>query len=337
MKKFVFLTVMAGIFAFTACNTAKQDTVAEESEIQLVANPDFVFSSGGTTLFSTFATKADTDAQTEVEVKDENVNVEVNLSVCPVGGREITASKLSVHVRTATDVTVFLPVEASAYSVAVFKETQTPGRTGGYGVNSAIWHIDGNPVTATAEFDEEKGGITVTVEGVTEAVAKYLYDGYKDGLTVEVWNYYNDDVTMDGLKASFDAGATVSFTAQPDVYVNAFAKIPNYIDGVESDELPRIYTKIDDNGFLFPFLDEALTKPLDDEFWVRPAENDVEDGVCPSRFYLLKGHKNPYDCIVTPKDLTIFSKVTTHKADVPEDAAQVVHVIDKDYNVVYTK
>ena len=334
MKKIVFLTVLAGIFAFTACNTAKQETAAEESEIQLVAKPDFVFTSGGTTLFSTFATKADADAQAEVEERDENVNVEVNLSVCKATANELIASKLTVHVRTATEVSVFLPVKASAYSTAVFKETQTPGRTGGYGEYSALWHIDGNPVTAEATYDES--GITVTVKGVTEAVAKYLYDGYRDGFTVEVWNYYDDDVTMDALKASFDNGATASFSVEPDVYVNAFAKIPNYIDGIESDELPRVYSKPDENEFLYPYLDEAFTKPLAGEFWVRPADDDGEGGVCPSKFYLLKGHKNAYDCVVVPQNVEAYTK-TVHNADVPDDVEEVFYVIDKDYNVVYTK
>ena len=334
MKKIVFFTLMAGIFAFTACNTAKQETAAEEPEFQLVANPDFVFTSGGTTLFSTFATtKAETEADEE-EVRDENVNVEVNLSVCPVGGREITASKLSVHVRTATDVTVFLPVEASAYSVAVFKETQTPGRTGGYGEMSAVWHIDGNPVTATAEYGDN--GITVKVTGVTEAVAKYLYDGYQDGLTVEVWNYY-DDTTLEALKASFDAGATVSFSQEPAVYVNAFAKIPDYIDGLESEDLPRVYSKTDENHFLYPYLDKNCTEPLAKEFWVRPAEDNGEGGVCPSKYYLLKGHKNAFDCVVVPQNIEAYSK-KAHNADVPADVEEVVYdAIDKDYNVVYTK
>lgn len=336
MKKIVLLTaVAAGIFAFSACNSARQDASAEEAEIQLVAKPDFVFTSGNTTLFSTFATKA--DPVTEPEPKDENVNVEVNLSVCPVQNKEITASKLSVHIRTANDVTVFLPVAPSVFSnVAVFKETQTPGRTGGYGESSAYWEIDGVKVEAKAEYGTE--GITVTVTGVNEHLAKYLYDGYKDGLTVEVWNYYKD-ITLDALKAGFDAGATVSFSTQPDFYVNAFAKIPDYSDDMAD---VRIYSKpktVGDKELLFPYTDEACTSALATDYWVRPADNygtEEEPVIGPSMYYLLKGHKNAYDCTVTPKDVT-FSQTVTHNADIPDDVETALKKIDSNYNVVYIK
>lgn len=332
MKKSLFFSLIVGLCAFAACNEAKIET-AEDQAVKLVANPDFVFTSGTTTLFSTFATKADPTPDPVVT----DANVEANLSVCAVGNGQYNASKLSLHIRMANDVTVFLPVAASALfddptsAVNVFKETQT--RTGGWGENSAYFEIDGNKVTATVAYAAE--GITVTVTGVNDAVAKYLWEGYEDGLTVEVWNYYNESATLESLRDGFNAGATISFTNEPKRYVNAFAKIPEYI--ADFTEAPRIISKTETVGgkeFLFPYIENGSALATD--YWVRPLDDYGEGTFGPSYFYLLKGHKNAFDCVVKPVGVS-FSQTVAHNADIPDDVETVYYTIPGDYNVIYTK
>ena len=335
MKKSLFLSLILGLCAFAACNEAKIES-SEDQVVKLVANPDFVFTSGSTTLFSTFATKADPTPDPVVT----DANVEANLSVCAVGNGQYNASKLSLHIRMANDVTVFLPVAASALfddptsAVNVFKETQT--RTGGWGENSAYFEIDGNKVTATVAYAAE--GITVTVTGVNDAVAKYLYEGYKDGLTVEVWNYYNESASLESLRDGFNAGATISFTEVPNRYVNAFAKIPDYIEDLYTDTFfPRIISKTQVVGgkeFLYPYLDNETELAAD--YWVRPLDDYGDGTFGPSYFYLLRGKKNAFDCVVKPVGAT-FSQTVAHNADIPDDVETVYYTIPGDYNVIYTK
>jgi len=362
MKKCVFLSLIAGILAFTACGDKlspkdpESPEVENETVLKLVANPDFVFSSNGTTLSSTFpgtraAVASFAPAGEEVPF---NPGVEVNLSAC-TASNQYPASKLSVHVRTVNDVTVFIPAneenfsENNAYSLAVLLENTTA--TGVYGVTEQTYVVSGNTVKATVEFSTE--GISVSVTGVNQSVIDYLWDKYKDGLTVEVWNYFKD-TDIDALKNSFNAGATVSFSQDPGQYVNAFAKIPDYVDalGVSADEMPRIFSKSvdvdpsevyydalgDDKQFLYPYLDADFTQPLASEYWVRPARmysDGADEFVGPSKDYLLRGHKNAYDCTVAPKNVTFTNKVV-NDASIPADVETTVYVIPANYNVIYS-
>ena len=79
----------------------------------------------------------------------------------------------------------------------------------------------------TATISYEAGGIRVRTEGISAQVLKYLRSNYSDGLTIEVWNYYNDYAVSRGrevLKTMLD-GSTVTFTAEPGRYVNAFGRV----------------------------------------------------------------------------------------------------------------
>ena len=158
--------------------------------------------------------------------------------------------------------------------------------------------------------------------GVDDELAAYLWEGYQDGLTVEVWNYFKD-ITLDDLKNGFDSGATIAFSKEPDSYVNAFAKIPNYLDDFD-DAL----TSEERGGLLFPVF-VTTGEDLATDYWVRQLG---------SYYYLLKGHKNPYDCVVKPADDTIFSDTQiVHDASIPDDVESVFYVIANDYDVIYTK
>ncbi|MDY6464938.1 MAG: hypothetical protein SPK80_10090 [Bacteroidales bacterium] len=323
MKKSLFLSLIVGLCAFAACSEQGLKT-AEDQAFKPVANADFVISSGTTTFVNTLGTKADPNLEPVVT----KGSVEANLSVCEVENKQYVASKTSLHIRTGNDVTVFLPVAASAFSaddksaVMVYKETHD--RSGGWGENSAYFEINayGNVKKVEAKVEYIAEGIKITVTGVDDELAAYLWEGYQDGLTVEVWNYFKD-ISLDDLKNGFDSGATIAFSTEPDSYVNAFAKIPDYLD-VFDDAL----TSEDRGGLLFPVF-VTTGEDLATDYWVRPLG---------SYYYLLKGHKNPYDCVVKPADDTIFSDTQiVHDASIPDDVESVFYVIANDYDVIYTK
>ena len=86
------------------------------------------------------------------------------------------------------------------------------------------YEINGYMVVATVSY--EATGIRIKTDGITPEVLTFLRNTYADGLTIEIWNYYNEyAVTLgrDGLKEMLDK-STVSFTKQPDRYVNAIVK-----------------------------------------------------------------------------------------------------------------
>lgn len=346
--------VFAGIIAFTACSEKKDnpEVTPETPVFQLVAHPDFVFYSSDNTLYSTKATRADAGDPILPEVEAPVPGVEVNLSACT--SKDYVASKLSVHIRTVNDVTVFVPAEATSFaendanSLAIILKNVSA--TGVYGETQQSLVVAGQPVNVQLQF--VSAGVNVSIKGVNQAVIDYLADTYGDGLTVEVWNYYKN-VTREALRDGFNAGATVSFSANPGVYVNAFAKVPDYVDEVVSDVLPRVYSKYvdvdpsesyynamgDEKKFLYPYLDEALTQPLDPQYWVRPAtlySDGAVEFVAPSKYYLLKGHKNVFDCTVTPVG-TSFSNKEENDASIPADVETTVYVIPSNYNVIYSE
>ncbi|MBQ8968954.1 MAG: hypothetical protein IJ064_04375 [Bacteroidaceae bacterium] len=153
--------------------------------------------------------------------------VEVNLSInAPREKDDYIATKLSIHVRDTTDVEVFIPVEAQYYcdtddmnivlSHRLEAEIHSPLST------SATYVIDGHEVTATVSY--ELGGIRIQTHGINAEVLKYLRNQYGDGITFEIWNYYNNQGTRETLKPLFDA-STVTFTNATDQYINAFARL----------------------------------------------------------------------------------------------------------------
>ena len=346
MKKSVFLFMMAAAVAFAACTNSKLNP-ADEPVFQVVAQPDFVFSSMGNTLYSTKATRATAAPTTKAEEEKPSTGVEVNLSVCPAN--QYNASKLSVHIRIVNDVTVFIPVEATAFSendvnsLAILLENASA--TGVYGETEQTLNVNGNTIKTTVQFVGD--GVKVSVTGVNQDVIDYLQEKYGDGITVEVWNYYRN-TTLDALKAGFDAGAKVSFSEKPSLYVNAFAKVPDYVETlgdvkiytkyVEVSSSERYYEALgEDKSFLYPYKDETFTQPLDAQYWVRPARyyaDGDEKFVGPSKYYLLKGHKNAYDCTVTPEGVT-FDHQEANDATIPADVESKVYDIPANYNVLY--
>lgn len=154
------------------------------------------------------------------EVQD---HVEVNLSIEDHNYTQ-TDSHLSIHVRSATDVEVFIPVPAKYYCEADdmaivekhFEEMMIHG-----GPDRVEYNVGGNIVTLNIEFEE--GGIRIWTEGINEAVIEYCREKYDDGITFEVWNYFNEGITKEALRDDYLNHSTVKFLDKlPDAYVNAF-------------------------------------------------------------------------------------------------------------------
>lgn len=155
-------------------------------------------------------------------------NVEVNLALNDKHEEgDWIHTKLSVHVRAVTDVEVFIPMDQAYYCDAddmnivvshrLNIEEYIPQST------TEAYTINGTEVKATVTF--ETGGIRVKVQGMTAGLLQYLQENYGDGLTFEVWNYYNINATnRETLKPLLDK-STVTFTSAPQYYVNGFGVI----------------------------------------------------------------------------------------------------------------
>jgi len=161
-------------------------------------------------------------------------HVEVNLSVNDKHEEgDWIHTKLSIHVRAVTDVEIFIPVSQNYYcdvddmnlvishALDLLKYIPQPSTETFEIVNSET--SDVYEVSATVAF--EANGIRITTHGMTAGLQEYLNNKYHDGLTFEIWNYYNvNAIDRETLKPYLDA-STVKFTADPTLYVNAFAPI----------------------------------------------------------------------------------------------------------------
>lgn len=225
--------------------------------------------------------------QGEDPVKPTTDCVEVNLSLNDEHETgDYIATKLSIHVRSITDVEVFLPVDKQYYCVAddmdISLSHREPNMTYNTDPQYVEMEIAGTKVTFTVRYEDE--GIYAATNGVNQAVIDYCNENYGDGLTFEVWNYFKD-ITRDELKPMLDL-STVSFlTRNPALYINAFAQLRSY-DG-------PVYSKLVD-GQLFPYTDEACTILLDEQYWTRISPE--------AKDYIFVGTKNPWDCVVAPAD-----------------------------------
>lgn len=257
--------------------------------------------------------------------------VEVNLSVNDEKEEgDYIATKLSIHIRALTDVEVFIPVDQVYYCdvddmAIVLSHSMDPNYqysnpnqnsiTNGYTYSYTVkgeYVKDGETLNAdetiTITVAYESNGIRVKTNGVTQAALDYLQYKYGDGITVEVWNYFNDAIPQkegglvqrvpidrETLKPMLDQ-STVSFTSteHPEYYVNAFAMLYDY-------QKVDLYVYMKDNKpYLMDVMHDAAghiinqaetNTMLDHKYWVAN-----EDGT----FKEFVGEKNPWDCTVSP-------------------------------------
>lgn len=185
-------------------------------------------------------------------------HVEINLSLNDKHEEgDWIHTKLSIHIRAVTDVEVFIPVKSEFYcalddmdivishQLDLVKYIPQPSSE-----TFTITNTDnGNTYEVSATVAFEPDGIRITTQGMTAELQDYLQKTYGDGLTFEIWNYYNIESTdREQLKPYLDA-STVTFTSDPTLYVNAFAAI-----------------EVDDNNIKNP-LDCVVTPPAAYSVW----------------------------------------------------------------------
>ena len=174
-------------------------------------------------------------------------------------------SKLSIHIRDTSDVEVFIPMPAEYICEADdMYIVQKHWEDGSYVYNSSPETVSmvvaGQTVTLTIEYvlKGDNPGIKVTTSGVNAEVLKACRTAFDDGLTFEVYNYYNYNildedgqitgtVTRDKIKSYLNQ-ATVTFlnSGYPRAYINAF----NVLDGqTEANPLDCKVTPTDDTNY----------------------------------------------------------------------------------------
>lgn len=173
-------------------------------------------------------------------VSDNGGSVEVNLAInAPHETGDWKESHLSIHVRDTTDVTVFLPVQAEYYcSQDDMMIVQKHDVAWQYNETSeeVSMVVGGQVVTLNITYAEN--GITVTTKGVTADVLKFCRDNYNDGITFEIRNYYNNEITREDLIAALSNSTVTFLDKAPNVYVNAYGMWEGVVDPYACKVLP---------------------------------------------------------------------------------------------------
>lgn len=156
-------------------------------------------------------------------------HVEVNLSVNDaLDFGDYISAHLSIHVRAVTDVEIFIPVSAEYYCKSDDMEIVLSHKEElfAYGdkKGSIKYNVGGKDVTLEVTY--EPNGIRVKTTGIDQSVIDYCRQNFGDGITFEVWTYFNNTLNRNELKPMFD-DSEVSFTQYENVdyYINAFNKI----------------------------------------------------------------------------------------------------------------
>lgn len=159
-----------------------------------------------------------------------NGSVEVNFSINDQkSDGDYIATKLSIHVRDYSDVSVFIPVEAAYYCAVDDMYIVQTHREGDYVYNnyqSDKISMDVNGTTVTLTVTYETGGIRVTTDGINQNVIDYLREKNGDGINFEVWNYYKtEEINRTTLKPMLDKATIKFLDTKVGMYINAFGKI----------------------------------------------------------------------------------------------------------------
>lgn len=145
--------------------------------------------------------------------------VEINLSInAEKTVDDYISTKLSMHLRSATDIEVFIPVPEAYYCDRddmniVLKHDE-------YWVYGETLEVADQIVSLNVEF--QNGGIRIWTDGMNQEILDYCIATYNDGLTFEVWNYFNETVTREMLKPYLDQATVRFLDKNPSAYINAF-------------------------------------------------------------------------------------------------------------------
>lgn len=180
-------------------------------------------------------------------VDKHNNEVEVNLELVDSHtqhGIVDLASKLSIHVRHATNVTINIPIPANyiieSDDLYIFDKHYVNGV---YGTESIQYEIAGQTVTLNVDITDE--GLQITTEGINEQVIEYCQEHYKDGINFEVWTYYQGDGRESILESLNES--TITFTNNPRYYINAFGYDWNELDKLDGVNPDDCYVRPSEN------------------------------------------------------------------------------------------
>lgn len=154
------------------------------------------------------------------EVTAPKNEVEVNLHASE------GESHLSIHVRAATNVEIFIPVPEKYYcdadDMAIVMKHE-PNHMGHGGPIEYTYQLKDSDLKVTLTLAFEEDGIRITTSGINEDVIAWCAEKcHGDGITFEVWNYFNEDLSKDQLIEYLNR-ATIKFLGlEPDAYINAF-------------------------------------------------------------------------------------------------------------------
>lgn len=247
-KRFHFALMSCALLLGGALASCSNEGPADDSKVaegnMLVRSPKMIAYTNGMT-FGDYGTKAEDleNAGGETEVIENYVSkndVEINLSLneevengTTEEGEEFSkdyiSSHLSLHVRTPQNVKITLPVPSTyvcdADDMAIVKKHLEDHFVYGDQNHTLSMNIAGQNVTVTVAYTAEN--FTITTSGINETVINALAEDYKDGITFEIWNYYNTELTRAQLKEMLN-NATVEFLEEEDnvdYYVNAFNEL----------------------------------------------------------------------------------------------------------------
>lgn len=172
--------------------------------------------------------------ETPEEVTKPRNEVEVNLHGVEKNGNYLE-SHLSVHVRASTNVEIFIPVpkqytcDKDDMDIVMKHEPNHQWHKGDNQYSFTHTLKDSN-LSVTINISYEDDGIRIWTEGITQEVIDWCYEKCGDGITFEVWNYFNDpkyldeeyNLSLEELQYYLNQ-ATIKFLDElPDSYINAF-------------------------------------------------------------------------------------------------------------------
>lgn len=244
-------------------------------------------------------------AGTKATNKYENKEVEVNLAIQDIHEKydiEDLVSHLSIHVRTATDVEIYLPVEEQYYcdqdDLYIYNERGVEDWGATYTENKITATIEGLPVTLTVDFKaagDDKEGIIIKTTGIKEAYNAAL-------TTLDNLAKDNDEEAAEETEEEVEAKKAAKAAAEAvitnginfDIF-NYYIRANQYTTGsYASWTLPELKEALDLSEIEFDPINNGEETVVD--FYINAFTSD-ENGDA----NFVTGTEVERDCIVTPK------------------------------------
>lgn len=167
-----------------------------------------------------------TENPTDSVITPKN-EVETNLSVSERKDGTLD-THTSIHVRAATDVEIFIPVPMEYYcevddmAIVQWHEVNHMIHGGPLQTEYVLQDKESGPYKVTLNVAFEANGIRIWTDGITQDVINFCYKHHEDGLTFEIWNYFDNSLSKDVLKEYLNQATIKFLDKEPDLYVNAF-------------------------------------------------------------------------------------------------------------------